>query len=116
MYAVIATGGKQQRVEAGTVLDVERLDAPVGGEVTFNPVLVVSGEQVLATAADLDGTSVVAKVLGDAKGPKISGFKYKNATTYRRRWGHRQSYTTIEVTHIDGVTEPDDRPEPTEQE
>ncbi len=100
MYAVIATGGKQERVEAGTVLDVERLDAPVGDEVTLRPVLVVSGSDVLATADDLADATVSAKVLGEAKGPKIRGFKYKNATTYRRRWGHRQSYTTIEITGI----------------
>lgn len=86
------------------MVDVERLDAPVGEEVTFSPVLVVSDTDVLATADDLDGATVVAKVLGDAKGPKIRGFKYKNATTYRRRWGHRQSYTTIEVTGIHAAT------------
>jgi large subunit ribosomal protein L21 len=97
MYAVIKTGGKQYRVEEGQRLDVERLD---GDEVALTPILVVDGDSVLATPDQLSGSSVVARVVGEAKGPKIDGFTYKNKSNNRRRWGHRQSYATIEITSI----------------
>src|SRR3954470_22788804 len=96
MYAVIATGGKQYRVTEGQRLDVERL----GGEasdVTFTPVLVVDGDTVIAAPADLAGASVSPRVVGEAKGPKITGFTYKPKSNQRRRWGHRQKYATIEI-------------------
>jgi large subunit ribosomal protein L21 len=99
MYAVIKTGGKQYRVEQGDRLDVERVDAD-GGEVTFTPVLLVDGASVTSSAADLASTSVSARVVGDAKGPKIRAGTYKNKTNSLRRWGHRQKYTTIEITGI----------------
>jgi len=98
MYAVIKTGGKQYRVAEGQTLDVERLGDD--GDVTFSPVLVVDGENVLSTPGQLSEASVTARVVGDAKGPKIRGFTYKNKTNNRRRWGHRQKYTTIEITAI----------------
>ena len=100
MYAVIRTGGKQTRVEQGQRVDVELLDGDEGAEVTFTPVLLVDGDSVVATAGDLAGASVSAKVVGTTKGPKIRGFKYKNKTNQRRHWGHRQKYTTIEITGI----------------
>ena len=100
MYAVIATGGKQRRVQAGQRLDVELLAVPPGEEVTFTPVLVVDDGAVLATPDELVGASVKGRVVGETKGPKIDGFTYKNATTYRRRWGHRQRYSTVEITAI----------------
>jgi large subunit ribosomal protein L21 len=99
MYAVVSTGGKQYRVEEGTQLDVERLGPP-DTEVTLTPVLVVDGDTVLATPAQLDGASVAAKVVRDAKGPKVDGFTYKNKSNQRRHWGHRQALSTIEVTAI----------------
>ena len=98
MYAVIQTGGKQYRVEEGQRLDVERLgDAD---EVTLTPVLVVDGDSVLATPAQLSGASVTARVVGAARGPKITGFTYNNKSNERKRWGHRQHYATIEITGI----------------
>ena len=100
MYAVIRTGGKQERVSEGSRLDVERLGADVGAEVTFTPLLVVDGDTVVSTPDELSGASVTATVAGEAKGPKIRGFTYKNKTRSRRRWGHRQHYATIEVTGI----------------
>jgi large subunit ribosomal protein L21 len=104
MYAVINTGGKQYRVAEGDQLQVERLGAADGdNEVSFTPVLVVDGETVLAKAADLSGAAVSARIVGDAKGPKIRGFTYKNKTNQRRRWGHRQKYSTIEITAIKGA-------------
>src|SRR5918996_1278981 len=100
MYAVIKTGGKQARVEEGQRLDVELPGKAVDEEVTFTPVLLVDGETVVASAGDLSGASVSARIVGETKGPKIRGFTYKNKTRSRRRWGHRQKYTTIEITGI----------------
>ncbi len=97
MYAVIKTGGKQYRVEEGQRLDVERLP---GDDVELTPVLVVDDGTVLATPDQLAGVTVGARVVGEAKGPKINGFTYKNKSNQRRRWGHRQHYATIEITTI----------------
>ena len=98
MYAVIQTGGKQYRVEEGQRLEVERLGE--ADEVSLTPVLVVDGDDVLATPGQLSGASVTARVVGETKGPKIVGFTYKNKANERRRWGHRQRYATIEITGI----------------
>lgn len=98
MYAVIKTGGKQYRVEEGQTVQVERLGAD--GDVTFTPVLVVDGDAVLATPEQLAGASVQGRVVGEVKGPKITGFTYKNKTNQRRRWGHRQRYDQVEITAI----------------
>ncbi len=101
MYAVIRTGGKQYKVAEGERLDVERLTpATEAGDLTFTPVLLVDGDRVVAKAGDLAGAEVVARVVGEVKGPKIRGFTYRNKTNNRRRWGHRQKYTTIEITGI----------------
>jgi large subunit ribosomal protein L21 len=97
MYAVIQTGGKQYRVGEGDRLDVELLD---GEEVTLQPVMLIDGDAVLATPSELAGAAVTARVVGEAKGPKIKGFTYKNKSNQRRRWGHRQHYSTIEITGI----------------
>ncbi len=97
MYAVIQTGGKQYRVAEGDRLDVERLD---GDEVTLQPVMLVDGDAVLATPSQLGGASVTARVVGAAKGPKIKGFTYKNKSNQRKRWGHRQHDSTIEIPGI----------------
>ena len=99
MYAVIKTGGKQYKVAEGERLDVERVRAD-GEQVTFKPVLLVDGESVLAKPDELSGASVAARVVGDAKGKKIRGFTYKPKSNNRRRWGHRQKYSTIEITSI----------------
>src|SRR4051812_12596358 len=99
MYAVIATGGKQTRVAEGDRVDVELLGQD-DGEVTFTPVLLVDGESVLAKPGDLSAATVSARVVGQTKVPKITGYTYKNKTRSRRKWGHRQKYTTIEITGI----------------
>jgi large subunit ribosomal protein L21 len=99
MYAVIRTGGKQYKVEEGTTLQVERLGAD-GDEVTFAPVLLVDGDRVLAKPNELAGAAVTARLVGETKGPKITGFRYKNKSNQRRRWGHRQQYDTVEITAI----------------
>jgi large subunit ribosomal protein L21 len=100
VYAVIKTGGKQERVEEGQRLAVELLGAPEGDEVSFTPVLLVDGETVLATPAQLSGARVTARIVGEEKGPKVKGFVYKNKSRQRRSWGHRQRYDVIEVTAI----------------
>jgi len=100
MYAVIATGGKQERVEEGQQVQVELLGAEDGADVSFTPVLLVDGDAVLATPDQLKGASVTGRVVGTAKGPKIDGFTYKRRTNQRRRYGHRQKYSVVEITAI----------------
>ncbi|MDP8957697.1 MAG: 50S ribosomal protein L21 [Actinomycetota bacterium] len=101
MYAIIRTGGKQAKVQPGDTLDVELLKGQ-SDEVAFTPLLVVgedgdviSGRQALADA------KVRAKVLGGVQGDKVDIFKYKPKTGYRRRSGHRQRYSRIEITGIE---------------
>ncbi|MFV0259591.1 MAG: 50S ribosomal protein L21 [Acidimicrobiales bacterium] len=99
MYAVVATGGKQYRVEQGQTLQVERI-GEVGADIELQPVLLVDDDQVMATPDQLAGVTVSARVLGESKGPKIDGFVYKSKSNNRRRFGHRQTYATIEITGI----------------
>jgi large subunit ribosomal protein L21 len=98
MYAVVKTGGKQYRVTEGQRLEVERVDGE--NELFLDPVLVVDGGNVLSTPDQLSGALVRARVVGESKGPKIAGFTYKAKKNYRRRWGHRQRYSTIEIVGI----------------
>jgi large subunit ribosomal protein L21 len=99
MYAIIRSGGKQAKVREGDVIDVERLRAE--GDVEFTPLLVVDGKgKVYSGREQLKTAKVKAKVVGESAGDKIDIFKYKAKTGYRRRQGHRQRYTTIEVTKI----------------
>jgi large subunit ribosomal protein L21 len=100
MYAVIASGGKQEKVAEGEQVKVELLDADEGSDVSLTPVMVVDGDTVLATPEELSGASVTGRVVGTAKGPKINGFTYKRRTNNRRRYGHRQQYHVVEITSI----------------
>lgn len=100
MYAVIRTGGKQYRVEAGEQLEVERLGVDEGSEVDLAPVLVVDGDTVQATPGQLEGAVVKARVVGATRGPKIDGFTYKPKSNNRRRYGHRQDLSVIEIVGI----------------
>jgi large subunit ribosomal protein L21 len=99
MYAVIKSGGKQYKVEKGQTLDVELVGSD-DDKVELTPVLLVDGETVLAGPKALNKAKVTAKVVGEAKGTKITGFTYKNKSNNRKRWGHRQRYSTIEITGI----------------
>src|SRR5579875_472949 len=99
MYAVIATGGKQARVEVGATLDVELLGADVGADVAFPVVLLVDGDDVRA-GASVAGTMAHGRVVGESTGPKIVGYTYKPKTRGRRCWGHRQHYARVEITAI----------------
>ena len=99
MYAIIRAGGKQSKVSEGDVLDVERLKAT--GEVTFTPLLIVKDDgTVISEAKKLEKAKVTVEVLGEHRGDKVEVFKYKNKTGYRRRAGHRQTYSTIKVKKI----------------
>jgi len=100
MYAVIASGGKQEKVTEGQQVALELLDGDEGSEVSFTAVLLVDGDDVIAGADELSNASVTGKIIGTTKGPKINGFTYKRRTNNRRRYGHRQSYTMVEITSI----------------
>ena len=100
-YAVIESGGKQYKVEEGTSLLVDRLDAKEGDKVNLRPVL-FRGKDVLAGAKDLAKVKVEAKVTEHLRGPKIKVFKYKAKKGYRRRAGHRSELTRLEVTKLKG--------------
>jgi large subunit ribosomal protein L21 len=100
MYAVIASGGKQEKVTEGQQVELELLKGDEGSEVSLTPVMLVDGDDVLAGAEALSGASVTGKIIGSSKGPKIDGFTYKNKTNNRRRYGHRQKYTVVEITSI----------------
>jgi large subunit ribosomal protein L21 len=100
VYAVVNSGGKQSRVAEGQRLAVELLGEPTGAEVSLQPLLVVDGDAVAATPADLADATVTARVVGAEAGPKIRGGTYKNKTNQRRRYGHRQHYTTVEIVSI----------------
>jgi large subunit ribosomal protein L21 len=100
MYAVVRTGGKQYRVERGQRLPVERLGAEPGAEVELDPVLLVDGDRVLATPDQLGGARVLGRVVEEGRGPKIRASTYKAKANQRRRWGHRQGYSLVEITEI----------------
>ena len=100
MYAIIRAGGKQHKVAPGDVIEIERVKEG-SDSVEFTPLLVVDDAGTTRSdKGDLSGARVVAKVVGEAKGPKITGFTYKNKSNQRKRWGHRQRYSTIEITGI----------------
>ena len=100
MYAIIRAGGKQAKVQSGDVIEIERVKSDAE-EMSFSPLLIVDDKGNAVSDRDLLAkASVTAKVLGESQGPKIDIFKYKNKTGYRRRQGHRQKYTQIEITDI----------------
>jgi large subunit ribosomal protein L21 len=100
MYAIIETGGKQLKVEVGSKIYVEKLDAEVGSEFTFDKVLLVGGESTKVGAPYVKGATVVAKVDKQGKEKKILVFKYKSKANYRRKQGHRQPFTALTVESI----------------
>lgn len=102
MYAVVRISGEQVKVEKGLRVRVPRLEAEEGGEKEFTDVLLVSTDdgQTLVGAPTVDGATVRAKVVGHGRGAKVIVFKMKRRKKYRRRNGHRQAYTEIEVGDI----------------
>ncbi|MCB2292530.1 50S ribosomal protein L21 [Clostridium algoriphilum] len=102
MYAVLVTGGKQYRVQEGDVLFVEKLDAEVETTVEFNEILAVGKEDGLIVGKPLvNEAKVVAKVLAQGKAKKIIVFKFKRKLDYRKKQGHRQAYTKIQIEKIE---------------
>lgn len=101
MYAIIRAGGKQAKVRAGDVIDIERVKS-TEDDMVFTPLLLVDDDgNAISDRTELAKATVHARVVGESAGPKIDIFKYKNKTGYRRSAGHRQKYTTIEVVSID---------------
>jgi len=101
VYAVIETGGKQHKVVEGEVLKIEKLDAEVGTEVTFDKVMLVkNNDQVTIGQPYVDNASVTAEVLEQGKHKKILVFKYKRKKNYQRKKGHRQLYTAVRIKAI----------------
>jgi large subunit ribosomal protein L21 len=103
MYAVIKTGGKQYRVQEGDILMVEKLDIAEGSSVQFNEVLALSNDEGLKAGTPVVAGAVVeANVLGQGKGKKVVVFKYKSKKDYRKKQGHRQPFTRVQITKIKG--------------
>jgi len=103
MYAVIKTGGKQYRVAKDDIIEVEKLDAEIGGSVTLDQVLLVGSEgSAKIGAPTVSGASVKATVLNQKKDDKIIVFKKKRRQNYRRKNGHRQNLTVLKITDIKG--------------
>jgi large subunit ribosomal protein L21 len=101
MYAVIVTGGKQYKVTEGDVLFVEKLDAQADETVTFDTVLaVIKDDDVIVGKPAVEGVSVTAKVVKNGKAKKIRIIKHKAKKGYRKRQGHRQPYTQVEIQTI----------------
>ena len=102
MYAVIETGGKQVRVSEGSVIYVERLEVSAGDAYTFDKVLMIGGESLVIGNPYVDGVTVEATVEKQGKQKKIIVFKMKPKKKYRRKMGHRQPYTKLTITKING--------------
>ena len=100
MYAIIETGGKQIKVQAGDKIFVEKLDVNEGETVVFDKVLLVGGSSVKVGTPYVQGTSVTAHVEKNGKAKKIIVFKYKSKNNYRRKQGHRQPYTRVIIDSI----------------
>lgn len=103
MYAVVEVKGKQYRAEKGAVLRVDSMEGEAGSAVSFDTVLLVSGDKVQVGSPYVKGVSVKAVIKDQLKDDKIIVFKYKSKKDYRRTQGHRQRYTTITVEDIVGV-------------
>ena len=100
MYAIIATGGKQYRVSEGDVIYIEKIDAQVDSTVSFDVLLMGNDGDVKIGTPVVEGVKVEGKVVGQIRGEKIIVYKYKSKKNYRRKQGHRQPYTKVEITKI----------------
>ena len=101
MYAIVATGGKQYKVREGEVLRIEKIPGEVGSPISFDQVLMVGdGDSVSIGRPALDGAAVTARIVEQGKADKLIVFKYKRRKRYRRKQGHRQSFTAVKIDAI----------------
>lgn len=101
MFAIIETGGKQYKVTPGQKLKIEKLNAVEGGAIIFNKVLLKSDDaQTIIGAPHIPGATVQAKVLKQGRSKKVIVFKYSSKSRYRKKKGHRQSFTEVAITAI----------------
>jgi large subunit ribosomal protein L21 len=100
VYAVVRAGGRQEKIEVGSIVVLDRIKADKDGNVELVPVLLVDGDNITHDAAALAKVTVTAEVVGDLRGPKIVIQKFKNKTGYKKRQGHRQELTRIKITSI----------------
>jgi len=101
VYAIVRSGGRQEKVAVGDVIETDRVAGEPGDSVELPALLLVDGDTVTSDAQALAGVRVSAEVVAHTKGPKIDILKYKNKTGYRTRQGHRQSLTQLRVTGIE---------------
>ena len=100
MYAIVQTGGKQYKAEVGDVISVEKLDAEVGAEVSFDVLLVADGENITVGKPVVENVKATAKVVEHGKAKKVIVFHYKPKKNIRKKNGHRQPYTKVEIGKI----------------
>lgn len=100
VYAVVRAGGRQEKVEIGTIVTMDRVQAEIGSTVELAPVLLVDGTTITSDAAALAKVTVTAEVISELRGPKIVIQKFKNKTGYKKRQGHRQDLTRVKITGI----------------
>lgn len=107
MYAIVATGGKQYRVSVGDLIDIEKIDKPVGGDVELNKVLmtVADNGEVRSGQPILEDISVIGRVMRQYKDKKVTVFKKKPKKGYSRKYGHRQQYTQLKIEDIKGESQ-----------
>ncbi|MBP3816459.1 MAG: 50S ribosomal protein L21 [Firmicutes bacterium] len=103
MYAILETGGKQYRVAEGDVITVEKLPGEAGDVIEFDKVLLISdGGEVKVGSPYIDGAKISGEIIETGKGKKVIVFKYKSKKDYRRKQGHRQPFTSVEITSLTG--------------
>jgi large subunit ribosomal protein L21 len=100
VYAIVRAGGRQEKVEVGSIITIDRTKADEKGNITLAPVLLVDGDKVTSDAKSLGKVTVTAEVLTDLRGPKIIIQKFKNKTGYKKRQGHRSELTRVKITGI----------------
>lgn len=100
VYAIVRAGGRQEKVEVGSIITVDRIQADDKGTISLAPVLLVDGDKIESDAAKLSKVVVTAEVLNDLRGPKIIIHKFKNKTGYHKRQGFRADLTRVKVTSI----------------
>jgi large subunit ribosomal protein L21 len=100
VYAIVRAGGRQEKVEVGTIVVLDRIAADKDGNIQLAPVLLVDGDTITHDAKDLAKVTVTAEVISDLRGPKIVIQKFKNKTGYKKRQGYRADLTRVKITGI----------------